>query len=84
VSAPSRERRQVQHVPLSMVLAGYGQIGQQRWAAWCRRQRLEGRLPEQFGDVVAAVIDFADPAILGDAEGRSWDPAVGVWSGLMD
>ena len=74
------EHRQVQFVPLSVVLAGYGQIGQQRWAAWCRRQRLEGRLPEQFGEIVAVVIDFADPAILGDAEGRPWDPAVGVWS----
>ncbi len=74
------EHRRVQIVPLSVVLASYGQIGQQRWAAWCRRQRLEDRLPEQFRDVVAAVIDFADPAILGDAEGRSWDPAVGVWS----
>jgi predicted nucleotidyltransferase component of viral defense system len=74
------EHRQVQLVPLSGVLDGYGQIGQQRWAGWCRRQRLEDRLPEQFGDVVAAVIDFADPAIVGAAKGRSWDPTVGVWS----
>jgi hypothetical protein len=74
------EYRQVQLVPLAGVLAGYGQIGQQRWAAWRRRQRLEGRLPEQFGDVVAAVIDFADPAIVGVAEGQSWDPVGGIWS----
>ena len=74
------EHRQVQLVPLSGVLAGYGQIGQQRWAGWRRRQRLEDRLPEQFGDVVAVVIDFADPAIVGAAKGRSWGPAVGAWS----
>ncbi len=74
------EHRQVQLVPLSGVLAGYGQIGQQRWAAWRRRQRLEHRLPEQFGDVVAAVIDFADPAIVGAVEGHSWDPVAGIWS----
>ena len=74
------EHRQVQLVPLSGVLAGYGQIGQQRWAAWRRRQLLEDRLPGQFGDVVAAVIDFADPAIVGAAEGHSWDPVVGIWS----
>jgi hypothetical protein len=74
------EHRQVQFVPLSAVLAGYGQIGQQRWAAWRRRQRLEDRLPGQFGDVIAAVIDFADPAISGATEGRSWNPAEGVWS----
>jgi hypothetical protein len=74
------EHRQVQLVPLAGVLAGYGQIGQQRWAAWRRRQRLEDRLPEQFGDVVVAVIDFADPAITGVADGRSWNPVVGAWS----
>ncbi len=74
------EHRQVQLVPLLEVLAGYGQIGQQRWAAWCRRQRLEDRLPGQFGDVVSAVIDFADPAIVGSAASRSWDPAATAWS----
>jgi hypothetical protein len=74
------EHRQVQLRPLTQALAGYGQIGQQRWTAWCRRQRLEDRLPEQFGDIVATVIDFADPAILGFAEGRSWGPAARAWS----
>ena len=74
------EHRRVQLVALEGVLAGYGEIGQQRWAAWRRRQRLEDRLPEQFGDVISAVIDFADPAIVGSAEGRSWDPTAGAWS----
>jgi hypothetical protein len=60
--------------PLAQALDDYGQIGQQRWTAWRRRQRLEDRLPEQFSDVVEAVIDFADPAILGSAESRSWAP----------
>ncbi len=72
--------RQVQVLPLAQVLDGYGEIGQQRWAAWRRRQRLEDRLPESFSEVVAAVIDFADPAISGDAKGRMWDPANGAWS----
>lgn len=74
------EHRQVQLVPFTQVLVDYGQIGQQRWTAWQRRQQLEDRLPDQFGDVVAAVIDFADPAILGSAVGRSWDPAARAWS----
>ncbi|HYM46070.1 MAG TPA: nucleotidyl transferase AbiEii/AbiGii toxin family protein [Solirubrobacteraceae bacterium] len=74
------EHRRVRLVPLTGTLVDYGQIGQQRWTAWCRRQRLADRLPEKFGDVVAAVIDFADPAILGSAEGRSWDPATRAWS----
>jgi len=72
--------RQVRLLPLAQALDDYGPIGQQRWTAWRRRQRLEERLPEQFGDVVAAVIDFADPTILGSAEGHSWDPAARAWS----
>jgi hypothetical protein len=73
------EHRRVRLAPLTETLADYAQIGQQRWTAWRRRQRLEDRLPEQFGDVVAAVIDFADPAILGSADGRSWDQAIQKW-----
>jgi hypothetical protein len=74
------EHRQVRLLPLAQALDDYGQIGQQRWRAWRRRQRLEERLPEQFGDIVAAVIDFADPAILGSSEGHLWDPASRTWS----
>ena len=73
------EHRQVQLVPLAQTLVDYGQIGQQKWTAWRRRQRLEDRLPEPFGDVIAAVIDFADPAIIGSADSRSWDPATQKW-----
>lgn len=73
------EHRQVQLVPLAQALVDYGQIGQQKWTAWRRRQRLEDRLPEAFGDVIAAVIDFADPAIIGSADSRSWDPATQKW-----
>jgi Nucleotidyl transferase AbiEii toxin, Type IV TA system len=70
------EHRQVQLVPLAQTLLDYGQ---RRWTAWRRRQRLEDRLPESFGEVIAAVIDFADPAIIGSADGRSWDPATQKW-----
>ncbi len=35
---------------------------------------------EPFGDVVATVIDFADPAILGSVEGHSWEPTTRKWS----
>ena len=73
------EHRQVQLIPLAQALLDYGQIGQQRWTAWRRRQRLEDRLPESFGDVIAAVIDFADPAIIGSADSHSWDPTTQKW-----
>jgi hypothetical protein len=72
--------RETQLVPLGRALADYGGIGQQRWEAWRRRQRLEDRLPGQFSDVVTAVVTFADPAITGMAAGHSWDPAAGTWS----
>ncbi len=74
------EHRRVRLRPLAQTLDGYEQIGQQRWTAWRRRQRLESRLPQQFGDVLAAVIDFADPAILGSTERHSWEPTTCTWS----
>jgi hypothetical protein len=71
--------RDTRLAPLSDVLDGYGAIGQQRWGAWRRKQRLDDRLPGQFSEVVAAVVAFADPAITGTSEGQSWDPATGEW-----
>lgn len=73
------EHRHLQLTPLTEVLAGYGETGQERWAAWRRRQKLEDRLPEQFENVLTAVIDFANPAITGAAEGHSWDPVASAW-----
>ena len=72
--------RNIELAPLERVLAGYGGIGQQRWAAWRRKQRLDVRLPEQFSDVLAVVVAFADPPIAGAAARQSWDPATGTWS----
>jgi Nucleotidyl transferase AbiEii toxin, Type IV TA system len=74
------DHRRVALVALAGVLDGYGNIGQQRWVAWRRRQRLEDRLPERFGELLDAVIDFGDPAITGAVEGRVWDPTAGLWS----
>jgi len=66
--------------PLSQILAGYGDIGQQRWDAWRRRQLLDNRLPAKFTDVINALAVFADPAVTGIASGKRWDPATGTWS----
>jgi len=71
--------RQVELVSLAQVLKGYGEIGQRRWSAWRRKQKLEDRLPERFGDVVAAVVIFGEPTIDGSARGHRWDPSGGVW-----
>jgi hypothetical protein len=72
--------RDAELVPLGQVLADYGSVGQRRWEAWRRRQRLDDRLPSQFSEVVTAVVAFADPVITGMAAGQSWDPAAGAWS----
>ena len=72
--------RQPPLAPLGRALADYGSIGQQRWEAWRRRQRLDDRHPAQFSEVVTAVVTFADPAITGMAAEQSWDPATGTWS----
>ena len=66
--------------PLASALRGYGAIGQQRWEAWRRKQSLEDRLPENFSDVIAAVVAFADPAITGTSARQSWAPASGTWT----
>jgi len=36
--------------------------------------------PGLFAEVIAAVVDFADPAISGTSYGQSWDPAAGEWT----
>ncbi len=74
------QNRSTRLTSLGGTLDRYGAIGQQRWEAWRRKQRLEDRLPSQFGDVIAAVVDFADPAITGTSNGQSWDPAAGEWT----
>lgn len=70
------EHRHVQLVPLVEVLAGYAEIAQERWAAWRRRQRLEDRLPEEFDDVVAAVMYWQCSSIALIGRARRAHPSV--------
>lgn len=74
------EHRTVHLTPLTRILAGYGEIGQARWAAWRKKQQLEDRLPAEFAEVVAAVVAFADPVLNQATNRRSWDPSGGPWS----
>ena len=57
--------------PLSDVLAGYVELAKIRWAAWVRKQRL--------GDLLAAVIAFADPALVDEVDGLTWIPTERAW-----
>jgi predicted nucleotidyltransferase component of viral defense system len=66
-------------VPLSEVLDGYGRIGQGQWSAWLRRQQMMERLPDQFSEVVAAVVAFADPAITGTSARCLWLTGAAEW-----
>lgn len=72
--------RRTSLVPLRQTLAEYGAIGQSRWTAWRRKQLLADRLPDNFSDVVDAVITFADPAISEEISAKHWNPATGTWS----
>lgn len=50
-------------IPLRQILDDYALRAQQRWAAWRRKQRLDDRLPESFGDLLDFVITFTDPVL---------------------
>jgi hypothetical protein len=71
--------RQVPCAPLSDVLDGFATLAQQRWSAWQRRQRLDIRLPNRFGDVLDAVIAFGDPVLTDAVRGAAWSAAVRQW-----
>jgi hypothetical protein len=73
------EHRQTALESLVVVLDGYGEIGQAKWAAWRRKQQLEDRSPERFDDLVRSFIAFADPVVLGSAAGQRWDPLQRAW-----
>lgn len=81
------EHRVVELRPLVEVLAGYGEIAQQRWVAWRRKQQLEDRTPESFDDLLDSFIAFADPAASGRASG-AWhhnaEHGMPAWMRLAD
>ncbi|MEX1165101.1 MAG: nucleotidyl transferase AbiEii/AbiGii toxin family protein [Nitriliruptor sp.] len=73
------EYRQVTLAPLRDVLAGYPEIAQAKWAAWRRRQRLDDRLPPDFGDVLDHVIAFADRIIDDSTPAGTWRAHTAEW-----
>lgn len=56
--------RQAPIRPLGVVLVGYPQVAQQRWAAWRHKQKLADSTPAQFGELLDTVLEFADPLLL--------------------
>ena len=70
--------RQAHLSPLSVVLDGYAEIGQPKWAAWRRRNDYR-HLPETFAEVLSAVIAFADPVLAREVDKQAWAPTVRQW-----
>ena len=64
--------------PLAEVLEGYADSAEGAWSGWHRRSNAD-HLPEQFTEVLAAVIEFADPILLGSEDVTVWTPGVGAW-----
>lgn len=74
------DNRDIRVRPLRTVLSGFADVAGDRWTTWRDRQGLHALVPEDFGDVLATVCEFADPALDGDVAGRTWDPASLRWS----
>jgi len=73
------QHRRATLAPLVEVLDGYDTTGQGKWTTWRQRNNCWW-LPERFGDVLDAVITFADPALVGGVDGRIWNPNTITWS----
>lgn len=65
--------------PLASLLAQMPELAQGKWALWRRKQRLDDTTPDRFGELLAACIAFADPALDGDSNGKVWEPSRGSW-----
>lgn len=72
------QHRRAKLIPLADVLDGYPLLAQSRWAAWRNRQGRD-ELPEQFADLLAEVIAFAEPAITDDITSMNWSPEDRRW-----
>ena len=71
--------RDVEIRPLSAVVGGLAELRQQAYSAFKKRLGPDAdHLPDHFGDVMAAVIEFVDPLAGGDAL-EVWDPDARKW-----
>jgi predicted nucleotidyltransferase component of viral defense system len=65
--------------PLRVVHDGYADLGQAKWAAWRRKQKLDAVLPEQFRDVLVAVWAFTDQLLGADTAHAKWRTDTRQW-----
>ncbi len=71
--------RNVEIALLADVLDSYAEQAQTAWAQWRRRSNSD-RLPEQFAEILVAVIAFADPVLAGVVAGPRWSPTAAAWA----
>lgn len=65
--------------PLADVLRNWQRTPPSAWATW-RRNQLLGGVPQDFAEVLARVIAFADPALTREAVHATWDPLNRSWN----
>ncbi len=73
------EGRSAVLTPLSVVLVRYEAIAQSKWSAWLRRQGLNSRIPDDFGEVLDWIKRFADPILDSNDQERRWNSTAGAW-----
>lgn len=71
--------RGIQTTPLAGLLDGYATVAQRKWAIWTTKQQLSDQLPDEFAEVLRAVLAFADPALTQQVTGLTWHAAAGNW-----
>ena len=74
------EHRRARLTTLREALGTYATQSQRRWATWLRKQHLTDQIPNEFGLVLTAIGEFADPALLGEATGLTWNATRLVWA----
>ena len=80
-SARSAVLNPIQHSYSWIGLGTQEELGQPRWASWRRKLQLTKTLPEQFGQALESLKDFANPVISGStADQATWDPGRRTWN----
>lgn len=74
------EYRGARLTTLGEALGDYAMRSQRRWAIWLRKQHLTDQVPNEFSLILAAIGEFADPALLAEATGLTWNAATLVWA----
>lgn len=65
--------------PLRTVLITLAASRQADWERFVTRSGLSDDVPADYADAIAAIADFADPIIGGEAASGEWDPVARAW-----